>query len=212
VPKVYIYKLTVDDGGAPCVSKGILSLAICKPAIRSTAERGNIILGFAANDLYKDNALVYMATVTKKLEGRDYFSKPIYAGRPDCIYEWDGGSFEWKSGSKFHSPFHSEHDLGEAPGYIRAHVLLSEGAENFRYFGAECPIDYKQDYLRLKSLVEELGQGHRVNFDSALRGELSQFITRLCGTPSTYRATAAPGAPCHDKCNHTDKDFVAIDC
>lgn len=33
--RVYIYKLTGDDGGAPCVCDGILSLAICKPAIRA---------------------------------------------------------------------------------------------------------------------------------------------------------------------------------
>ena len=36
--QVYIYKLTVDDGGAPCVHDGVWTLAICKPAIRSTAE------------------------------------------------------------------------------------------------------------------------------------------------------------------------------
>jgi len=39
--------MTVDSGGAPCVSNGVLSLAICKPAIRSSATRGNIILGLA---------------------------------------------------------------------------------------------------------------------------------------------------------------------
>jgi hypothetical protein len=91
--KIYIYKVTVDDGGAPCVSNGILSLAICKPAIRSSGKRGDNILGFAANHLYKDNSLVYMAKVTNTLQGRDYFSKAIYSARPDCIYEWDGGRF-----------------------------------------------------------------------------------------------------------------------
>jgi hypothetical protein len=54
--------------------QGILSLAICKPAIRSTARRGNIILGFAANSLYRKNCLVYVARVTRKLEGRKYSS------------------------------------------------------------------------------------------------------------------------------------------
>jgi hypothetical protein len=68
--KVYIYKITVDNGGAPCVSGDILSLAICKPAIRSTAKCGNIILGFSANSLYKDNCLIYVARVTKNLGGR----------------------------------------------------------------------------------------------------------------------------------------------
>jgi hypothetical protein len=36
--RVYFYKLVVDDGGAPCVQNGLLSLAICKPQIRKTAS------------------------------------------------------------------------------------------------------------------------------------------------------------------------------
>jgi hypothetical protein len=32
------YKLTADNGGAPCVRYGLLSLAICKPMIRKTAR------------------------------------------------------------------------------------------------------------------------------------------------------------------------------
>ena len=77
--RIYIYKLTSDDGGAPCVRDGILSLAICKPAIRSVAKHGSIVLGFAGNDLYKGNCLIYAATVTKNLDGRKYFSEPRYS-------------------------------------------------------------------------------------------------------------------------------------
>lgn len=134
--KVYIYKMTVDDGGAPCVCNGILSLAICKPAIRSTAKRDNVILGFAANSLYDDNRLIYSARVTENLDGRKYFSESSrYVDRPDCIYRWDGHRFEWKTDSMFHSSFDLAHDLGDEPRYSRSHVLLSEGIDNFKYFG-----------------------------------------------------------------------------
>jgi putative DNA base modification enzyme with NMAD domain len=211
--KVYIYKLTVDDGGAPCVNDGILSLAICKPAIRSTAKRGNIILGFAANSLYRDNCLVYMARVTENLGGRKYFSDSSrYAGRPDCIYRWDGHRFEWESDSKFHSSSDLDHDLGEGPSYNRAKVILSETPEAFRYFGANCPIDYKTDFPHLKSLVEGLGQGHRVNFDPAVRDELQQFMKRLWSVPSAFRETAIPDTPCRDKCGKSDEDCVTVVC
>jgi hypothetical protein len=210
--KVYIYKLTVDDGGAPCVSDRILSLAICKPAIRATAKRGDIILGFAGNHLYQDNCLVYVARVIKKLDGRNYFSKSQYAARPDCIYRWDGRRFAWKSGSRFHSPSASVHDLGRAPGYKRANVLLSRGAENFRYFGANCPLEYKREYRHLKSLVEKLGQGHRINFEPELREELRQFIQRLWGAPWAYRETVVPDVPCRDKCSRADEEFATVDC
>ena len=70
---IYFYKLTSDDGGAPCVTGDLLSLAICKPMIRSTAEMGDLIFGFVADSLHKDNRLIYVACVTRKLcEGKYY--------------------------------------------------------------------------------------------------------------------------------------------
>jgi hypothetical protein len=210
--KYYIYKMTVDDGGAPCVRDGVLSLAICKPAIRSTAARGNIILGFAGNRLYAGNCLIYAARVTDKLDAREYFSESRYVVRPDSIYHWDGHRFEWKSNSRFHSPFDLAHDVGEGPGYSRANVLLSETPGNFRYFGANCPLDYKKDYSLLKSFIEQLGQGHRVTFEPALRGEIDRFIDRLWGMPLIYRETAVPDTPCRDSCGKADRRCVPVNC
>ena len=210
--KIYIYKMTVDNGGAPCVSGDILSLAICKPAIRSTAESGNIILGFAGNDLYKDNRLIYVARVTDKLDSRNYSSESRYAARPDSIYQWDGRRFQWKSGSKFHLPSDLEHDLGQAPDYDRANVLLSEGMDNFRYFGANCPVDYKR-YLHLKLLIGKLGRAYRVhNFEPEVQQELNGFTEELLRTTWVYRETATPNSPCPDKCSDADNDYATGDC
>jgi|HubBroStandDraft_2_1064218.scaffolds.fasta_scaffold182939_2 hypothetical protein len=208
--KVYIYKMIVDDGGAPCVRDGILSLAICKPAIRSVARRGSILLGFAGKGLYADNCLVYAAKVSEHLDAREYFLEPRYATRPDCIYRWDGRGFEWKNGSKFHSSASLLRDLGEAPEYSRANVLLSEGTENFRYFREKCPIRYKKEYPHLKSLVEDLGQGHRVNFEPNLLAELRRFIPRVWDASSAYRETPIADAGCEHKCG--DDDFADVEC
>lgn len=211
MPKIYIYKLTVDDGGAPCVRDDMLSLAICKPTIRSVTQRGSVVLGFAGNSLYSDNSLVYVARVTKNLDGREYFSESRYASRPDCIYRWDGRRFQWKTGSKFHSKSAMAHDMGRAPTYSRAMVLLSKGADNFRYFKEACPIRYKNEYPRLKSLVEALGQGHRVNFEPELRVELRRFIEILLNTPSAYQETPIPDSPCPDRCGTGDDDIVCCE-
>jgi hypothetical protein len=73
VERIYFYKLTADNGGAPCVEDGLLSLAICKPAIRSTARCGDVIFGFAANSLHPDNRLIYIARVTEKSKDGLYF-------------------------------------------------------------------------------------------------------------------------------------------
>jgi hypothetical protein len=117
--KIYIYKLTVDDGGAPCVRDDMLSLAICKPAIRSAAEQDSVILGFAGYDLYKDNGLVYAAKVSKPLDARNYFSERQYETRPDCIYQWDGNRFEWKEATKNATTARTAHNtfIGACPQY-----------------------------------------------------------------------------------------------
>jgi len=204
--KVYIYKVTVDDGGAPCVHDGAWSLAICKPAIRATADEDNIILGFSGNNLYEDNSLIYIAKVTKRLDGRKYF-RDRYATRPDCIYEWDGRRFNRRVNAKFHSsPLDLAHDLGIHPIYKRANVLLSESKQNFRYFGETCPVEYKSKYPHLKTLIDGLGQGHRVNFKSELKQELRQFIEEVWRVRFRYHEPFIKEMPCRDSCSPADEE------
>jgi hypothetical protein len=172
VAKVYFYKLTWDDGGAPCVQDGLLSLAICKPMIRHTAEPGDLIFGFAANSLHADNRLLYIARVTDKVCNGDYYVKERFARRGDCIYERRDGRFFWRQGALHHGPRHLAHDLGEYPGYPKADVLLSE---DFRYFGADGSAGYKSRYPLIKDAVEGLGRGHRIHHDEGLRSQLLAF-------------------------------------
>jgi hypothetical protein len=81
--RIYYYKLTADNGGAPCIDGNWLSLAICKPRIRSTAEKGSLVFGFAANSLHTDNRLIYIACVTeeKLREGAYYKNKNMQHGK-----------------------------------------------------------------------------------------------------------------------------------
>jgi hypothetical protein len=102
VRNIYFYKLTRDDGGAPCVRNGILSLAICKPFIRASAEVGDMIFGFAANLLSPDNRLIYIARVTGKLCNGEYYTTRCYQNRGDCIYEAMGNCFVRRTDAKFH--------------------------------------------------------------------------------------------------------------
>jgi hypothetical protein len=210
--RVYIYKITVDDGGAPCVHGGVWSLAICKPRIRSVAQEGDVILGFSGNSLYENNSLVYIAKVTQRLDGRKYF-RDKYASRPDCVYEWDGRRFTWRSNAKFHeNPANLAHDLGQRPEYKRASVLLSEGEDNFRYFRDKCPMGYKAKYPRLKYLIETLGQGHRVNFREDLKEELRGFMGELWQVRYRYREPIIKRTPCRDSCEPADEKYACGDC
>src|SRR5436309_3565884 len=69
--RVYVYKLTVDNGGAPCVTRRLLSLAICKPNIRARACPGDWIFGFGGKDL--GGRLLYIARVSERLENGSYY-------------------------------------------------------------------------------------------------------------------------------------------
>jgi hypothetical protein len=188
--KIYYYKLTADDGGAPCVQDGLLSLAICKPMIRSKAERGDLIFGFAANSVHRDNRLIYVARVTDTVKGGAYYVGRRFARRGDCVYVRRGGRFFWRQGSLYHGPEHLRHDLGEHPRYPKADVLLSA---DFRYFGANGNSEYKSRYPRIKEAVERLGQGFRVWHKDALRQELQrlkddvweEFEGKIAGEPTT---------------------------
>lgn len=167
--RIYFYKMTADTGGAPCIRKGLLSLAICKPMIRSNATEGDLIFGFAANSLHRDNRLIYAARVTRKLPGGEYYKDKRYADRGDCIYEFRSSHFVWRTGALHHGPEHLVHDLGSFPEYARANVLLST---DFRYFGAAGTDEYKSMFRLVRNAVERLGRGLRVHHGIELHDQL----------------------------------------
>jgi hypothetical protein len=169
MPKLFFYKLTADTNGAPCIDNGLLTLAICKPMIRSVAKRGDWIFGFAANSLHTDNRLIYIARVSKNLPDGHYYESKRFKTRGDCIYQRRGGRFVWRPGSLHHNPRHLIHDLGKPKKYERANVLLSK---DFRYFGIDGSDAYKCRYPQIKQAVEKLGRGYRVNHGKNLRSQL----------------------------------------
>lgn len=198
--RIYFYKLTHDTGGAPCVQDGLLSLAICKPMIRRTAEPRSVIFGFAANSLHGDNRLIYIARITDKVRDGDYFKRKEFERRGDCIYEHRGNHFVWRQGARHHGPSDLVHDLGEYPTYRKASVLLSD---DFRYFGGSGSADYKSRYPLIKDAVEGLGRGHRVRHDERLRTQL-QSLMRWVWNETKRRVAGAPTSePRRDACHRS---------
>jgi hypothetical protein len=131
VGRIYFYKLAVDAGAAPCVARGMLSLAICKPMLRSSAEVDDLVFGFTANSLDPQNRLIYAARVTKKLANGGYYEAGDYKSRHDCIYTFVSGRYKRRGNATFHEkPSDLTHDLGSHPEYARANVLLSTQGTN----------------------------------------------------------------------------------
>ena len=166
LPDIYVYKMITDNGGAPCVRRGLLSLAICKPKIRSTAEVGSLIFGFGAK--HYGERLIYIAEVTSKPDVGDYYREARYASRPDCIYREVNGQAERKAAARYHSQTDErKRDVGKE--FENAFVLLSD---DFRYLGHRGTADYKRDYPAIRECVENLKQGHRRFHSDGLRDEL----------------------------------------
>jgi hypothetical protein len=160
------------------VEKGLLSLAICKPMLRSTANVDDIVIGFAANSLHADNRLIYVARVNRKLENGDYYQPTKYNNRADCIYTWQRGRFAERADARYHgNPGDLVHDLGQHPNYSRANTLLSR---EFCYFGAAGSDEYKKAFPAVAKAVATLGRGHRVHHDAKLHGELVKLASRIC--------------------------------
>ena len=197
--RIYFYKLTVDAGAAPCVKSGMLSLAICKPTLRSSAGVDDLIFGFTANSLDTRNRLIYAARVTKKLANGEYYEADDYKSRHDCIYTFLSGGYKRRRNAKFHEkPSDLTHDLGSHPEYARANVLLST---DFRYYGVNGTDEYKSRYELIRTAVESLGRGQRVNLAPELRGQflaMKKWLWRKSGSRVLGRPTDAPsGGRCH---------------
>jgi hypothetical protein len=189
--RTYLYKLTSDRGGAHgappplSVKDPLLTLSICKPAIRRTAQSGDRILGITSraleqNEGYPLGAVIYAARVTDALDPREYYAEQsVFRARPDCIY-----AFHQANGRLLHSgttrlhddPRYEPRDIGSYPYYRNARTLLST---DFRYFGAKAPV-IPARLWRLRQIADALGQGHRVFAeDSAEAGELDALFRLL---------------------------------
>jgi hypothetical protein len=177
MPRTYLYKLTSDRGGAPCAPPPrtgphgpelpLLSLSICKPAIRRTAQPGDRLLGLTSHALahtdgYPLGAVIYAAIIYHALDAREYYAaRSPFRHRPDCIYQFHrrNGTIEHAGRTPLHAdPAYLARDLGQYPFYKNGRTLFSR---DFRYFGAAAP-PIPSRLTQLIHIAESLGQGHRV--------------------------------------------------
>jgi hypothetical protein len=208
--RTYLYKLTSDRGGAPCClepqegEEAVLSLAICKPAIRRTAEPGDRIIGVASRALeradgYVHGAVIYAAIVGEALDARDYFEAGGgFLQRPDCIYTFhrETGEAVHRGMSKLHAGAkHVIKDLGRYPLYRNGRVLV---CRDFRYFGAEAmPIPARLGLL--VEVAETLGQGHRVYREGSAESKEADALFRLLWKKSTRYTPSVVDGDAYDR-------------
>jgi hypothetical protein len=176
-PNIYVYKCVVDDGTAPCIEGSLLSMTVCKPKVRTSANVGDIVIAFGTNAQPAPNRLVYAAKITAVVPDAAYFDEPQYQKRKDCIYKrTPQGLLKLVPGASAHNAGTHAKDLGPPPNYPAAIALLSA---DFRYFGGNGTDDWKEHAPHLKKMVEQLDQGHRVNHSREVRDDLLKLIDRI---------------------------------
>lgn len=201
--KLYVYKLVADNGGAPCVWRGLLSLALCKPKIRKKAEKGDIVFGFGGKNY--EERLIYIAKVTAKLSDGGYYRQLHYANRPDCIYRSINGKAQRKKQARYHKKSDERRkDVGMRFG--NADVLLSR---DFRYFRRRGTAGYKPGFPAIAKLVEGLKRGHRVNHSAELRRELLELKKRVWREHRRMKVGAPTDADRTRLCN---SDSPSVQC
>lgn len=198
--RTYLYKMISDRGGAPCApeprtgERPVLSLALCKPAIRRTAQPGDRIVALTSRALekssgYPEAAVIYCGTVSDVADARQYYAaRSRFRSRPDCVYLFSSQTGEIRHTGKtaLHAtPESQARDLGRHPIYRNGRVLL---CEDFRYFGAEA-VPLPESLPRLLQLTQTLGQGHRVfpaGEDPAMDRELDRLFRALAKRTTRY--------------------------
>ncbi len=176
-PNIYVYKCVIDDGTAPCVDRGLLSMTVCKPKVRTSATVGDIVVAFGTNAQPAPNRLVYAAKITELVTGGRYFVEPKYQTRKDCIYKrTPHGTLKLVPSASAHNTGTHTKDIGSPPAYPNAIALISN---DFRYFGGAGTDEWKEHAPHLKKMVELLGQGHRVNHTREVRDDLLKLIARV---------------------------------
>ena len=147
-PRLYSYIVAKDSGFAPCVTKSLLTLACCKPKIRSTAKHGDWVMGTTPKKK-GSGKLVFLARVSERLTFAEYYRgfAQAYPKREDVIYRPAGQGQYKQLPNSHHGPKQTPKDTGTDS------VLLS--SEFVYYGGSAIPIaDQFQDLVAIT-------QGHK---------------------------------------------------
>lgn len=185
--KLYTYCLRWDDGAAPNPFWGICTLAICKPAIRRTARKGDWVVGLGSvNSPVGDisGSVVYAMRVSdvRSLWGYDILCRSKYEGKipdwsssdfmrrvGDCIYDY-GEEQPPKMRKGVHGEGHRKRDLSGVNALISDH---------FYYFGDK-PVELPS---HLMALIHSQ-QAHKVDLNQKYVEPFLKWIESLGYAPN----------------------------
>jgi Nucleotide modification associated domain 2 len=205
-PQLYSYVVRRDYGFAPNPFHGWCTLATCKPKIRSTAQRGDWVLGTGSKAYGLDGRIVYAMRVDEVCSFDQYWADPRFAcKRPrlrGSLKQIYGDNIYHRASSGAWEQADSHHSLAcGAPNQLNVmhdtsvdRVLLSQ---RFVYFGERAlavPEEFRSFGEERKDVC--MGrQGHRVLTGAIREGfvawlEETQQEWGVLGLPVEFRRHA----------------------
>ncbi len=199
--EIFSYVITHDFGFAPNPFGGFLTLATCKPRIRLSAAKGDLIVGTGSASTVGNQKLVYAAKIDDVISIEEYgassayeIKRPVAGGEwwrrhGDNIYFMAGG--EWKQRRNIHHPLENmARDLGGE------NVLV---CKQFWYLG-DAAIQIPDEFAD----IVKKGPGHKRIRNPVLVRQFVDWLMKLPkgvhGSPetrpkSTERCVSAPRTP-----------------
>ena len=165
--RIFRYILAHDSGMAPCVGNGLLTLATCKPGIRSSAKIGDWIIGCRPSPAPR-GLVVWAGCVIKKLHVGEYERQ--FRGRSDAVYrEKNDSSFR-----RLRPEYHPEDDEFRKD---TSHPVLIFDMESTWYFA-------RDPNLMPESLIHLAPKGRPYSVNGTKLGEPEGLNNWLCGIAS----------------------------
>lgn len=181
-PRLYTYIVRTDDGAAPNPFGGVCSLTICKPKIRSSAKKGDWIVGVGSRNAPSGDLsgrMIYAMKVEEIVPLKDYDlrapkdwkhkipniqSLDLASRLGDCIYDFSRGGKPVQRAS-VHGPLNIQTDLGGKNALV---------SKDFYYFGSRA--------IRLPANLIQIcpvTQGHRSRKNEPYRAAFESWIRNL---------------------------------
>lgn len=179
--RIFRYILRHDTGMAPCIDRGLVSLATCKPKIRGSAQRGDWVVGFYPKE--PRGLVAWAGRISRRVEIGDYEAE--FRGRSDAVYRAKpNGTFK-----RLRPDYHP--GANEIRKDISSPVLVFDPVSTW-YFGNQP----KMLPDSLMSLAAK-GRGYRVNgaTDSDLASMRAWLETAPPGIHGAPRHPPLPTGP-----------------
>jgi len=191
--------IATDAGSAPNYDAPCVTLAICKPRIRLSAQPGDLVLAFNGSTLHPNpHSVRWAGIVSEKLSFTDYWAdqrfqakKPACNTRPDNIYKPAGLKFQQVT-----NPVHGPEALSKD---ISGRYVLT--FDTHWYFGSKAPelpgeFGLRMDGGRRGHRVTDLDEPTWVALRAWLNDQPIDIVVRPDKKPTSCSTVRTPSRRC----------------